>query len=227
MRRLLLTALATVGLLWPSLPAQAALSSEPDSARDVTVWTDTSCDSEDGTLPEACGYSAPSAASGDFLRTNVRHMRSSVQVRAKVRLVDVVGQRSYVVRYVTNEGLRRTLRVTAKPGVLQPASVVFRKASGDQVSCPGLTASYDSAYDLVTLTAPRSCLSSPSWVRVSVTSEGRWIACPSELLEYGDEFCASETGRRVLRTGYVAADEAYGTFSNTLSGFFGPRVYRG
>lgn len=229
MRRLLLVLLSAAAVLLPAVPAHAALHSEPDATGDVDLYSQLYCSSEISEPGDFCfAYRTPSVASGDFVRTNVRHTTGRVIVRAKVRSVDAVGQRAYTVRYVTNEGVRRTLRVTAKPGTMQPTSIVLRKRSGERVSCTGVGATFDGSLDLVTLSVPRGCLSHPRWVRVAVTSEGRWIDCPPETIAQGTEECGQAPDGRKILPGYaLTQDDAYDRWNHDLGGYFGPRVYKG
>lgn len=231
MRHLIALPLAVLAFVVTALPARAALVSQPDAAGDVEAMSEWFCDGIDGQTYGTCSWwNGPmsSTTSGDLTRTNVRHMASAVVVRARVRSVDARGQRSYNATFVTDEGVRRTLRVTAAPGSLQPTSIVLRKRSGVRISCPGLRASFDGVADLVTLSVPRGCLSHPRWVRLDLRSEGRWIDCPPEILDPNWEGnCRTEDGRSILGTGIYTEDHAYPFSSDAFGGWFGPRVYRG
>lgn len=231
MRRLVLTVLAAVVLLVPGLPAHAELYSDGDAAQDVEAWSNSYCQGTDGP-PEPdwlCPWTASSLASvagGDIQRTNVRHQSGRVLFRIKERSIDAVGQRSHNVVIETNEGVRRSIRFTAPPGVLQPRSVIMRKPGGAQVACSGLWAGLDSTTDIATLIVPRRCLSYPRWVRVGVSTEGRWIACPQEMQDPELYECVNEDGRLILRNGRFVADDTHTDLYDTTPDL-SPRIHRG
>ena len=112
---------------------------------------------------------APAVKNGDITRTVFRHNDRRISVRGKfadlARKGDMNG---FVVRIVTNEGVRRDVTVFAAPNMWGGQATMARP-SGQEVTCD---VDHKIAYDtnVLTVSFPRSCVSDPRWVRLGFGS---------------------------------------------------------
>lgn len=111
----------------------------------------------------------PAVRNGDVLRSVLRHASRRISVRVKFvdlqRTGDLGG---YVARVVTNEAVRRNITIIAGPGMWRGESDMTRP-NGPSVRC-SIKHRIDYTGNIVTLSFPRSCVSSPRWVRLGAAS---------------------------------------------------------
>lgn len=147
------TTLAAAGLAGP---AAAQSLTELDRRGDVLV----------GTM-EGEAFRPSTAANGDIVRTVMNHGRNAISLRLRFREVQRIGDfRSDGVHVVTDEGVRRDVYVSAGPGMWRGMAEMSRP-NGQVVRC-AISHRIDYDLDLVTLSFPRTCVSSPRWVRLGV-----------------------------------------------------------
>jgi hypothetical protein len=114
----------------------------------------------------------------------VKHAARKIVVRASyVDLKKTDGMVQYVLRFRTNEGLKRDVTVMA--GGLFPAKgvVMLAKPNGDEVRCRGLQHDVDYGADDVTLTLPRRCVSNPRWVQAFTAAA--YTADSGDYIDHG------------------------------------------
>ena len=73
---------------------------------------------------------------------------------------------------LTNEGIRRTVYVVARPGHWAGIDFTVRGLNGVPVRC-AVKHSIDYLHNVLTIGIPRRCISRPRWVRVAGTSGWR------------------------------------------------------
>jgi hypothetical protein len=159
---LALVAAISIGALPTAAHAERVVHN--DARGDLIYQTYNPETSESGEEP------APSATVGDVVRTAVRHRTSNVFVAvtfADLRRADDLS--GHVLRLVTNEGLKRNvfLEVTKEN---PRGSLSMSKSAGPRVTCKGLSRDIDYSTEVLKFAIPRSCLGSPSWVRVGFMS---------------------------------------------------------
>ena len=156
-RPLQVAALAAGLVLAGSSSAQAQTNTNLDTAGDmVRVDYET-----DKTSP------APNQVRNDVLRTTMTHNATRVSIRVKYAELQRVGEgHGLLVQMVTNEGVRRYLEVSARPGHWAGSTTMWR---GDEreVRC-AIWHSIDYATNTVAVGFPRRCASSPRWVKFRV-----------------------------------------------------------
>lgn len=159
LRRGLATALLAGLLVTPVGAASARTLLDTDPRGDVRSF---SGDSE-------TSVAAPAVTNGDIVSTRFTHGLRRVSVRLHLADLRRTGAfRAEYVRIVTNEGLRREVSLTAAPGLWRGRAEMDRP-SGRKVRC-AVRHDIDYAHDVVTLDFPRTCISSPRWVRLGVGS---------------------------------------------------------
>jgi hypothetical protein len=112
----------------------------------------------------------PGHANGDVVRTKMWHSAHRIGIRVQFSELKRSGSmRADILRIVTNEGVKRYAYVTAGPkGTTRHAwrgDAELDRASGRRVSC-SVSHSIDYDANVVQIGVPRSCLSSPRWVRL-------------------------------------------------------------
>jgi hypothetical protein len=110
----------------------------------------------------------PGVVNGDTLRTRMAHTDYRVTVTIGFADLRRKGSRGEFVRIRTNEGVRRSLSLTAGPGNWA-GTALLERADGTDVSC-SVGSSIDYAANVVRLQVPRTCLSNPRWVRLGIAS---------------------------------------------------------
>lgn len=155
---LALVAAVSIGALPSAAHAERVV--HKDAHGDVTYQT---YDPDTGESGESVD---PTVKAGDILRTVVRHKTDKVFVAidfADLRRSDATG--GHFLRLVTNEGLKRNafLEVTEEN---PRGRLSFSKATGEPVTCKGLSRDISYADETLSFEVPRSCLSNPRWVRV-------------------------------------------------------------
>lgn len=169
-RRLALTAGTLVAAALTALTpaaAHAAASESTDSRGDVVA--------QSGTRP---GKVDAGRRNGDVTWVRVTHGPRNVVLRLQFAALRTNGSwHRHWFRLVTDEGVRRELAVTARPGAWQGSA----RLTGVDQTPEGCTLRSTVAYGKagsVQVVVPRSCLSSPAWVRVaagSVTASGSTV----------------------------------------------------
>ncbi len=159
LRRGLVTALLAGLVVTPVGAASARTLADSDPHGDVRSF---SGDSEKS-------VAEPAVTDGDIVSTRFTHGTHRVSVRIRLANLQRTGAyRAEYVRIVTNEGLRREVSLTAAPGMWRGRAEMDRP-SGRKVRC-AMRHDIDYAHDVVTLDFPRTCISSPRWVRLGVGS---------------------------------------------------------
>lgn len=154
------TLAATAGLTLGGLaPAGAAQLTVPDSRGDVVSFQG---DSETWSA-------APGVRNHDVLRTTFTHTDRRVRVRVKyAELLRKGAMGGHIVQLTTNEGLRRDVTVVAVPGMWRGEAEMTRR-DGKPVRC-AVAHRIDYDRNVVTMSFPRTCISSPRWVRLGLGS---------------------------------------------------------
>ena len=153
----LIVAVLPAALLLPT-PAHAEKVVTHDAAGDAGVvgWLA----EEDAQLPPT-----PDPSPADIVRTVGAHGERRLSIA--VHFLDLAGVREHSTRFLvrTPAGSFR-LDVRAK-GRRTRTTLTQR---GQQVDCRALRARFDAGADMVTVSVPTACLSSPRWVRLGVTA---------------------------------------------------------
>ena len=157
--RAALTALAAAGVL---VATAGAASAETLTIKDHVgdTWKDTlNADGTETYTP------AGSQLNTDLQRTVVRHTATRVIIRATYAELKKSGPKFlFGADLRTNEGLRRSVTVDTMSGAGSTATMT--KPSGAPVTCAGIRHSIDYTANQVTVSFPRSCVSSPRWIQV-------------------------------------------------------------
>jgi len=157
-RPLLVAALAAGLVVAGSSAAQAQSITDVDPAGDM-VGVD--YESEE-TRP------APNQVRNDVLRTTLTHSATRISIRVKYAELQRVGYGlGQSVQMVTNEGVRRNLEVFVEQGDWAGSVGMWRGRDGGEVRC-AIRHSIDYARNVIALSFPRQCASSPRWVRFRV-----------------------------------------------------------
>ena len=158
--RTISTATATIGLLLASIGAASAETLHvEDASGDVVRLADDSGGAE----------ALPGRVDGDITRTRLWHAHKVGVVVHFADLKRVGDQRMDLLEIATNEGLHRHVIVSAESKRWAGTASLF-KPNEDQVTCGGLTHKIDYKANTVTIRVPRSCLSSPRWVKMGFGS---------------------------------------------------------
>jgi hypothetical protein len=155
------------GLL--ALVAAAGIAALPAAAHaDRAVHRDAAGDVIEQQYSEETGASnvpAPTAEAGDITKVVVSHTDTRVVFVAAfndLRRNDPTN--AFFTRIVTNEGVKRDLMLFASPERPR-GDIMFTRADGRPATCKGASRDIDYTANTVRLSAPRSCLSSPRWVK--------------------------------------------------------------
>lgn len=144
--------------------SQAAVSDSADSRHDVVA--------QSGSKP---GKVDPDRRNGDVTAVRVTHGPRKVVLELRFATLKATGSwHRHWFRLVTDEGVRRELAVTAGPGSWQGRARLTGVDQTPEGCTLGSTITYGSGGS-ARVVVPRSCLSSPAWVRVaagSVTASG-------------------------------------------------------
>ncbi len=171
-------AVLATGLALTSTSAGANTRYAADQAGDVSVFT----------LSGTTGDPAPTQVNGDVVRSRMWHSRTRVGVRVVFKDLQRVGAvRGDYVRLVTNEGVKRDVSVEAGPGNWVGRAELDRP-NGDRVRC-SVAHTTDYSANVVTISLPRTCLSSPRWVRIgygAITSPDGSSFFLDDALRHGD-----------------------------------------
>ncbi|GGO90837.1 hypothetical protein GCM10011584_23550 [Nocardioides phosphati] len=159
-RRLLAVAGAAALSVGLATPAQAEQWAHNDARGDVTVSS--GCDDSGSNCTDAVDATQ---AQPDVLRVVATHTTDRVKVTARYAELGPGLTKAHVLRVVTNEGLHRHFAVVTDSGHVV-VKEMDRDSDGSKVSCTGLRQSIDYTANTVAMSIPRSCLSSPRWVRV-------------------------------------------------------------
>jgi len=160
LRRPLLVAAMAAGLVVAgSSIAQAQSITDADAAGDMVRFDFETEESRP----------APNQVRNDVLRTTLAHNATRISIRVKYaelrRLGDSHGQ---WVHMVTNEGVHRSLDVVASPGEWAGSPEVRRgREALHEVQC-ALRHSIDYTRNVIAVSFPRQCASSPRWVKFQV-----------------------------------------------------------
>ena len=128
-------------------------------------------------------FPAPNIVNGDILTSRLRHTDTTVLIA--LRFADLRRMGDWLQPHatvLTNEGIRRTVYVVARPGRWAGIDFMVRRLNGAPVRC-ALKHSIDYLHNVLTVGIPRRCLSRPRWVRVAATSGWR----SSEKYVYWDD----------------------------------------
>ena len=160
-RPLLVAALATGLVVAGSSAAQAQSLTDADTAGDmVKLDFDT-----EGPRP------APNQVRNDVLRTTLTHSATRISIRVKYAELRRVGEgHSQFVQMVTNEGARRFLDVSAHPRNWAGRTDMWRPSGDGEVQC-AIRHSIDYTRNVVAVSFPRQCASSPRWVKFRVGAQ--------------------------------------------------------
>jgi hypothetical protein len=158
-RPFLVAGLAAALVAAGSTAAQAQRLSDTDAAGDMVRY-------EYGTGESV---PAPDHVRNDVLRTRLSHSARRVSVRVKYVEMQRVGEvNALYVQMVTNEGVRRWLDLSAGPSYWAGSTSLYR-ANEYRVRC-AVRHSMDYTRNVVVVSFPRRCASSPQWVRFRVVA---------------------------------------------------------
>lgn len=106
----------------------------------------------------------PDPSPADIVRTVAAHGDRRLSIT--VHFVDLAGVRDHSMQVIvrTSSGAYR-VEVEKEEGRRARATLAQR---GQQVDCRALSARYDAGADVVAMTVPTACLSSPRWVRLGI-----------------------------------------------------------
>ena len=154
--RLIVAVLPAVLLLPTSAHAEKVVTHDPAGDADVVGWLA----EEDAELPPT-----PDPSPADIVRTVGAHGERRLSIA--VHFLDLAGVRDHSTRFLvrTPAGSFR-LDVGAK--ARRTRTTLTQR--GQQIDCRALRARFDAGADVVTVSVPTACLSSPRWVRLGVTA---------------------------------------------------------
>jgi len=157
-RPLLVAALAAGLVVAGSSAAQAQSITDTDTAGDmVRIDYET-----EETRP------TPNQVRNDVLRTNMTHGARRISIRVKYAELQRVGYGlGQSVQMVTNEGVRRNLDVFVEQGDWAGSVGMWRGRDGGEVRC-AIRHSIDYTNNVIAISFPRQCVSSPRWVKFRV-----------------------------------------------------------
>jgi hypothetical protein len=160
-RPLLVATMAAGLVVAGSSTAQAQSINDDDAAGDVVRFD---YENEEG-------RPAPNQVRNDVLRTTLNHSATRISIRVKYaelqRLGDGHGQ---YVQMVTNEGVRRGLDVSAFPNNWAGRTGMWRERDESYVRC-AIRHSIDYTRNVIAVSFPRQCASSPRWVKFRVAAQ--------------------------------------------------------
>ena len=157
-RPLLVAALAAGLVLAGSSAAQAQSITDVDTAGDMVIF--------DWETEEI--RPAPNQVRNDVLRTTLTHSATRISIRVKYAELQRVGYGlGQSVQMVTNEGVRRNLDVIVEQGHWAGWVEMARGRDGGAVRC-AVRHSIDYTRNVIAVSFPRQCASSPRWVKFRV-----------------------------------------------------------
>lgn len=161
-------------------PAAAQTVTVNDARGDVMRYT---MPVDDTAEPDPEGVVDPAVTNGDVLRTTIRHSARRVAVRVKFVDLRRAGMfRGDFLSLRTNEGVRREVSLMAGTGMWRGEADMTRP-SGHPVKCAiRHRINYDT--NVVKLSFPRRCASSPRWVQVGLGS--MWAGADMETFYMDD-----------------------------------------
>ena len=152
-------ALAGSALVLTAPAASATTLHHKDQAHDVVRFDDDS----DVSTPD------PGRVNGDIVHVKMWHSANRVGIKASFADLKRSGAfRMDILQIVTNEGLTRDATVFSGTDFTNHewrGDVDLEKPNGESVKCH-VSHSVDYEADVLTIGVPRSCLSSPKWVRL-------------------------------------------------------------
>ena len=157
-RPLLVAALAAGLVVAGSSAAQAQSITDVDTAGDMVIL--------DWETEEI--RPAPNQVRNDVLRTTLTHSATRISIRVKYAELQRVGYGlGQSVQMVTNEGVRRNLDVFVEQGHWAGWVEMARGRDGGAVRC-AVRHSIDYTRNVIAVSFPRQCASSPRWVKFRV-----------------------------------------------------------
>ena len=160
-RPLLVAALAAGLVVAGSSAAQAQSITDADAAGDMVRFVD---EAEEG-------RPAPNQVRNDVLRTTLTHSATRISIRVKYAELRRLGEgHGQFVQMVTNEGARRFLDVSAHPGNWAGRTDMWRPSGDGEVQC-AIRHSIDYTRNVIAVSFPRQCASSPRWVKFRVGAQ--------------------------------------------------------
>jgi hypothetical protein len=169
-----LVALATTATLALGLasPAQAERIGRSDARGDVIRVTEQS--------GELTWDRVSAVTQGDMVRTIVDHRRGAVFYTARYRDLRRYRQDQYHLLRIVTPRITRDVELVVDPANPQGShpetgatTYAFSNPRGQEFACEGLRTRIDYGADTVWIKVPRSCLRTPSWVRVAAATS-RW-----------------------------------------------------
>lgn len=164
-----LAAAVAAAVLAPAAAASAASTTITDGTGDVWENTYDLATGLDVWIPTESAYNT------DVVSTVIRHNLRRVTI--KMTYNDLQKQPdvsiSAVVRMRFDQGPQRFAFVDASPGSWGGSSQVFKnntRTGPAPVTCGGLTHALDYVANTVTMSIPRTCLGSPTWIEANVVS---------------------------------------------------------
>lgn len=155
-------------------PAHAVQVSNPDPAGDPVF-------EGEGTPPD-------SLVNADVRRSRISHTRTAVTATVRFSDLTRTGARELWLDLRTDEGVQRRMRLAAYQGQYRGFAVLLK--DDDELSCR-VSHTIDYTADTISVSVPRSCLSSPTWVKVATYSY--WGEFFGETDRYVD-YAASGSG---------------------------------
>jgi hypothetical protein len=140
-------------------------------AQDLSV-TDASGDVYSYTQDTDPGTAEPTVANGDIVKTVFRHTDSRVSARVKFRDLRrrSADAQIEIFRIVTNEGVRRDVALYAGDSPYRwSGTTEMSRPNGKTVAC-NITHQINYDTNVVTVSFPRTCVSSPRWIQVGLFS---------------------------------------------------------
>jgi hypothetical protein len=157
-RPLLVAALAAGLVLAGSSAAQAQSITDVDTAGDMVIF--------DWETEEI--RPAPNQVRNDVLRTTLTHSATRISIRVKYAELQRVGYGlGQHVQVVTNEGVRRNLDLFVEQGDWAGSVEMTRGRDESGVRC-AIWHSIDYTRNVIAVSFPRQCASSPRWVKFRV-----------------------------------------------------------
>lgn len=187
LRRGIISLALAAGMTVTSLGPTAAQTLTVNDARgDVLRYT---MPADETAEPEPEAVADPSVTNGDVLRTTIRHSARRIAVRVKFADLKRAGMfRGDFLSLRTNEGVRREVSLMAGQGLWRGETDMARP-SGRPVKC-AIRHRIDYGTNVVKLSFPRRCASSPRWVQVGLGS--MWAGTDMETFYMDDAQIAGE-----------------------------------
>ena len=160
-RPLLVAALAAGLVVAGSSAAQGQSITNIDTAGDMVMF-----DWENGETRRA-----PNQVRNDVLRTTLTHSATRISIRVKYAELRRLGEhQGEYVQIVTNEGIRRNIGVSAEWGDWAGYADMTRGRDEGDVRC-AIRHSIDYTRNVIAVSFPRQCASSPRWVKFRVVAQ--------------------------------------------------------